>query len=492
MKEVVDSLLRAAFEKAQLGGELKSPGLPPFVIEVPNDPAHGELASNLALALARGERRAPRDVAEILRRNVPVTSEVAETSIAGPGFLNFRLSRTYWRNRLGTAIAAGKDYGCAAAVTKERVQVEFVSANPTGPLTVGHGRNAVLGDTLARLLAARRARRHARILLQQRRAADAACSANRSARGTSSSLGRPFAFPEDGYQGDYIREIAAGLEAEHGPSLAETGRSTPFQAAAENAIFADIERTLERMRIRFDVHFNEDSLYRDGSIEKTLVELRAKDLAYDKEGAVWLRTTALGMAADRVLVKSTGEPAYRLPDIAYHRNKLERGFDRVVDVFGADHIAVSEEVRAGVRALGLDADRIRPIIYQFVTLVRDGKPVKMSTRRAEYVTLDELLDEVGVDVVRFLFLTRKADSHLEFDLEPREEASRWTIRSTTCSTRTRGSRTFSRRPRRPGSPPAATLPSSDWSRTTRWRSFGGSSSSRTSSRRPPTSSSRIA
>jgi arginyl-tRNA synthetase len=415
MKEVVDSLLRVAFEKAQLGGELKSPGLPPFVIEVPNDPAHGELASNLALALARGERRAPRDVAEILRRHVPVTSEVAETSIAGPGFLNFRLSRTYWRNRLAAAIAGGKDYGCAPAATRERVQVEFVSANPTGPLTVGHGRNAVLGDTLARLLAARghdvtreyyfnNAGRQMRVLGESVRAR------------YLERLARPFAFPEDGYQGDYIREIAAGLEAEHGEALVETGDVTPFQAAAERAIFADIERTLERMRIRFDVHFNEGSLYRDGSIEKTLAELRAKDLAYDKDGAVWLRTTALGMAADRVLVKSTGEPAYRLPDIAYHRNKLGRGFDRVVNVFGADHIAVSEEVRAGVRALGLDADRIRPIIYQFVTLVRDGKPVKMSTRRAEYVTLDELLDEVGVDVVRFLFLTRKADSHLEFDL----------------------------------------------------------------------------
>ncbi|MGH7804990.1 MAG: arginine--tRNA ligase, partial [Candidatus Binatia bacterium] len=220
MKEVVDSLLRAAFEKAQLGGELKSPGLPPFVIEVPNDPAHGELASNLALALARGERRAPRDVAEVLRRHVPTTGDVAETSIAGPGFLNFRLSRDFWRKRLAASRAAGASYGLAPAKKEERVQVEFVSANPTGPLTVGHGRNAVLGDTLARLLAARghdvtreyyfnNAGRQMRVLGESVRAR------------YLERLGRPFTFPEDGYQGDYIREIAAGLEAEHGAALTD-------------------------------------------------------------------------------------------------------------------------------------------------------------------------------------------------------------------------------------------------------------------------------
>jgi arginyl-tRNA synthetase len=416
MKQLVDSLLRAAFEKAKMGGELKSSGLPPFVIEVPNDPAHGELASNLALALARGERRAPRDVGETLRRHLPATDDVAETSIAGPGFLNFRLSRGYWRKRLAEARAQGAAYGCAPAARREKVQVEFVSANPTGPLTVGHGRNAVLGDTLARLVAARghdvtreyyfnNAGRQMRVLGESVRAR------------YLERLGRPFAFPEDGYQGEYIREIAAGLEAEHGAALADSTDVSPFQAAAERAIFADIERTLDRMRIRFDVHFNEDTLYRDGSLDATLRELREKGFAYDKDGAVWLRLTDLGMAADRVIVKSTGEPAYRMPDIVYHRNKLARGFDRIVNVFGADHIAVAEEVRAGVRALGLDDSRIHPVIYQFVTLVRDGKPVKMSTRRAEYVTLDELLDEVGVDVVRFLFLTRKADSHLEFDLD---------------------------------------------------------------------------
>src|SRR5262249_50784674 len=215
----------------------------------------------------------------------------------------------------------------------------------------------------------------------------------------------------------YIREIAADLEAKHGATLADAADHKPFQQHAERAIFADITATLERMRIRFDVYFNEDSLYRDGSIDRVLADLRKAGFVYDEEGAQWLRLTALGLPTDRVIVERSGEPAYRLPDIAYHRNKLERGFDEIVDVLGADHIAEHQEVKAGLRALGLDASRVRGIIYQFVTLLRAGEVVKMSTRRAEYVTLDELVAEVGADVVRFLFLARKADTHLEFDLE---------------------------------------------------------------------------
>jgi arginyl-tRNA synthetase len=236
-------------------------------------------------------------------------------------------------------------------------------------------------------------------------------------------LGWPASFPEGGYQGDYVREIAADIDAKHGATLAEAVDNRPFQQHAERAIFADIEKTLERMGIRFDVQFNEDTLYRDGSIERVLAELRKASVVYEKDGAQWLRATALGLHDDRVIVKSSGEPAYRLPDIAYHENKLARGFDLIVDVLGADHIAEHQEVKAGLRALGLDDSRVRGIIYQFVTLLRAGQLVKMSTRRAEYVTLDELVSEVGADVVRFLFLARKADTHLEFDLELAKQQS---------------------------------------------------------------------
>jgi arginyl-tRNA synthetase len=416
MKEFIHSLLSEAFRKAKEGGELKTSDLPPLAIDVPKDPAHGDLASNLALVLARSEGRPPRQIAEVLARGLPRSEDVAAVTVAGPGFLNFRLAPRFWWKRLAEVCAEGERYGRRALRRRLKVQVEFVSANPTGPLTVGHGRNAVLGDSIARLLDAcghevvreyyfNNAGRQMQVLGESVRAR------------YLERCGLPSSFPQDGYQGEYIREIAADLEAKHGATLADGADPKLFQQHAERAIFDDISATLERMRIRFDVHFNEDSLYRDGSIERVLADLRAAGVVYDQDGAQWLRFTSLGLPADRVIVKSSGEPAYRLPDIAYHRNKLERGFDEIVDVLGADHIAEHQEVKAALRALGLDDARVRSVIYQFVTLLRAGQLVKMSTRRAEYVTLDELVAEVGADVVRFLFLARKADTHLEFDLE---------------------------------------------------------------------------
>ena len=416
MKKFIHSLLSEAFEKAKEGGELKTSDLPPLAIDVPKDPAHGDLASNLALVLARSEGRSPREIAATIVRRLPPSEDVAAVSVAGPGFLNFKLAPRFWWKRLGEVCIQGERYGRHSPQRHLKVQVEFVSANPTGPLTVGHGRNAVLGDSIARLLEAcghevvreyyfNNAGRQMQVL-------------GESVRARYLELcGLPSSFPEDGYQGDYIREIAADLEAKHAATLTNVADHKPFQQQAERAIFADITATLERMRIRFDVHFNEDSLYRDGSIERVLADLRKAGFVYEREGAQWLRLTALGLPADRVIVKRTGEPAYRLPDIAYHRNKLERGFEEIVDVLGADHIAEHQEVKAGLRALALDDARVRGVIYQFVTLLRAGQLVKMSTRRAEYVTLDELVAEVGADVVRFLFLARKADTHLEFDLE---------------------------------------------------------------------------
>jgi arginyl-tRNA synthetase len=422
MKEFIHSLLSEAFEKAKEGGELKTSGLPPLAIEVPKDPAHGDLASNLALVLARSEGCPPRQIAETLRRHLRRTDDLESVTVAGPGFLNFKLARKFWWNELARARSVGGGFGRRNAVHRLKVQVEFVSANPTGPLTVGHGRNAVLGDSIARLLEAcghevvreyyfNNAGRQMQVLGESVRAR------------YLERLGLPSSFPAEGYQGDYIREIAADLEARHGATLANAVDHKPFQQHAERVIFADIAATLERMRIRFDVHFNEDTLYRDGSIDRVLADLRAAGVVYDKDGAQWLRLSAIGLAEDKVIVKSSGEPAYRLPDIAYHRNKLERGFDRIVDILGADHIAEHQEVKAGLRALGLDDSRIHGVIYQFVTLLRGGQLVKMSTRKAEYVTLDELLADVGADVVRFLFLTRKADTHLEFDLDLAKQQS---------------------------------------------------------------------
>jgi arginyl-tRNA synthetase len=415
MKKRLEGLLQHALLKSIEGGALKLDGLPPLFFEVPKDRAFGDLATTVALGLARAARRSPHQIAEIIVNHIEDPDGLlAGTEIAGPGYINFRFSPRFWTECL--AAIERDDYGPEQLGGGRTVQVEFVSANPTGPLTIGHGRNAVLGDALSRLLAAtghqvtreyyfNNAGRQMRVLGESVKAR------------YLELLGEPGTFPEGGYQGEYITLIAGTLHGEHGGGLRDEPADGVFKRAAEIAIFDDIKGTLERMGIRFDVYFNEDSLYSGGQIAAILGELRERDLAFDADGAVWLRGEPLGLNKDRVLVKSTGEPAYRLPDIAYHKEKLRRGFDLLIDVLGADHIAEHDEVRAALRALGYDVEKIKAIIYQFVTLTRGGQQVKMSTRRAEYVTVDELLDEVGSDVVRIFFLTRKSDSHLEFDLD---------------------------------------------------------------------------
>jgi arginyl-tRNA synthetase len=329
--------------------------------------------------------------------------------------LNFTFSPAFWHARLHEAERCGDDYGSSRTNHGRRINVEFVSANPTGPLTVGHGRNAVLGDAIARLLAATGADVHREYYFNNAGRQMTLLGESVKARYLQ-LIGRDVPLPEDGYQGEYIAAIAAELCRARGKDLDEHDL-TPFRQIAEQVIFADIRRTLERIGVHFDAYVNEDALHHDGDVADVLGELRRAQLVADRDGAVWLRGEPLGLDKDRVLVKSGGEAAYRLPDIAYHRAKLRRDFDLIIDVLGADHINEHEEVKAALRGLGLDADRIHGVIYQFVTLTRGGEQVKMSTRRAEYVTLDELLDEVGPDAVRFFFLFRKADSHLEFDLE---------------------------------------------------------------------------
>jgi len=229
-------------------------------------------------------------------------------------------------------------------------------------------------------------------------------------------LGLDSDFPEDGYQGEYIYDIARKLLAEKGDSLKDTEDIVPFKEKAEEEIFANIADTLAHLDIKFDSYYNEHTLYEKGLVDEVVAILREKGFVYDKDGAVWFKTSEFGQEKDRVIIKSTGEPTYRLPDIAYHREKLRRDFDWLVNIFGADHIATVPDVLAGIRALGYDDSKVTVVLHQFVTLTREGKQVKMSTRKANFVTVDELFDEVGPDVIRFFFLMRKADSQLEFDL----------------------------------------------------------------------------
>jgi arginyl-tRNA synthetase len=389
--------------------------------EVPRDPTHGDYATNVAMLLAKSQRRSPRQVAEAILAHLPCVDEIERAEVAGPGFLNIFLAPAYCRAGLAQILGEGERFGTDVEGRGQRAMVEFVSANPTGPLTLGHGRQGILGDSVARLFRAmgyetireyyfNNAGRQMRVLGESVRAR------------YLELLGRSVAFPQDGYQGDYIREIAAALRDRHGEALQEEGHDDAFRQAAEDAIFADIRRTLDRLGIRFDVYSNEALLYTDGKVEATLSALREAGLVYEKDGAVWLRLSATGRPQDRVLVKSTGEPTYRLPDIAYHREKLVRGFDRILNVQGADHIEEAKDVVAAIGALGLPADRIRYLIHQFVTITRGGVEVKMSTRRATYVTIDDLLDQVGsVDVFRWFMVTRSPESHLNFDLDAATE-----------------------------------------------------------------------
>ncbi len=413
-----------------------------FEFQTPAQPEHGDLATNAALQLARPLKRAPRQIAESLVAGLDLDErEIAAVEIAGPGFINFRFADAYLADGVAEILAQGADFGRTEA-TGQTAIVEYVSANPTGPLTVGHGRNAVLGDTIATLLdwagygVTREyyfndAGRQMRVLGQSVRARyQALVDPSAPTRPLGDGTVVPADFPEEGYQGAYITDIAQALFEEHGDALLGTDE-TPFQQAAQAAIFADIEATLRRLGVAMDEHFNERSLYDSGAVWDVVKRLRERDLAYDRDGAVWFRTGALGKTVtdeegeqpvDTVLVKSSGEPTYRLPDIAYHLDKLDRTFDLIVDVFGADHIATYPDVLRGVEALGGDASRIDVVVYQFVTLVRAGEPVKMSTRKANFVTLDDLIDEVGPDVVRFFFLMLSPGTHLNFDLDLAKEA----------------------------------------------------------------------
>ena len=413
-------LLSEAVQEALGRAELPAPP-GPITWDVPREAAHGDYATNVALLLGKAARRPPRQVAEAIAAQMPPLDAVERVAIAGPGFLNVFLSPKFCHAALGGVLAAGARYGRSAEGAGRRAQVEFVSANPTGPLTLGHGRQGVLGDCVARLFEAtgydtireyyfNNAGRQMRVLGESVRAR------------YLDALGLPSAFPEDGYQGDYIREIAQGLRERHGDGLAGEGHDAVFRETAEQAIFADIRRTLERLGIRFDVYSNEAALYGEGKVDETLAALRERGLVYEKDGATWLRYSAIGRPQDRVLVKSSGEPTYRLPDIAYHREKLRREFDLILDVQGADHIEEGKDVVAAVGALGLPADRIRYLIHQFVTITRGGVEVKMSTRRATYVTVDDLLDQVGSgDVFRWFMVTRSPESHLNFDLDAATE-----------------------------------------------------------------------
>ena len=418
----MEQYLHDRIRKALLTLGVEKDQIPDIKIEKPRDPSHGDAATNIAMLLAGVLKNNPRKIAEQLVEKIELDEKkITDVQIAGPGFINFRFSDNYLFDALRGLIEEKEEYGKSNELAGKRALVEFVSANPTGPLTVGHGRNAVLGDTVARLLEwtgavvereyyFNNAGRQMRVLGQSVRAR------------YMEILGEDTEFPEGGYEGLYIKKIAQTMVDEFGDSLIGEKDETVFKEKAEEAIFEEIQKTLSRMNIEMDSFFNERTLYENGSIDETVENFREKELAYDKDGAVWFKTTEFGKDKDTVLIKSSGEPTYRLPDITYHADKLERSFDLCIDVFGADHIDTYPDVLSGIEVLGYDKEKVDVLVYQFVTLVKDGKPFKMSTRKANFVTLDELMDEVGEDVTRFFFLMRSPNTHLEFDVTQAKEA----------------------------------------------------------------------
>jgi len=382
----------------------------------PKNIEFGDLSSNIALLLAKELKKPPMEIAKSIadELNNNLNEYITNVSITNPGFINLKIDDHYFQSQIRHILDRNQEYGKGEIGTGQTANVEFVSANPTGPLTVGHGRNAILGDVVSNILEWQDykvtreyyfndAGRQMRILAQSVEAR------------YFEILGNNLQFPEDGYQGDYIKDIAQIILDDKGKEL-DPG-SKIFKVKAEEVIFNDIKDSLIKLGIKFDQFTNEKTFYENGDIDKLMNELRKKDLIYEKENATWFKTSALGKDQDRVYIKSTGEPTYRVPDTAYHRNKIKRNFNLIIDVFGADHADAYPDVIAALEALGHNTDHIKVLIYQFVTLLRGGEKIKMSTRKADFVTLDDLVNEVGMDVVRYFFIMRSMNSHLDFDLD---------------------------------------------------------------------------
>ncbi len=384
---------------------------------VPAQKSFGDLSTNIALKLGKKTHRSPREIAKEIIENLELEPAVIEkVEIAGPGFINFYFNSKFLVQIIKEILTKKENFGKLNIFKGKRALVEFVSANPTGPLTVGHGRNAVIGDTVANLL-----EWIGYDVIREYYFNDA--GRQMKVLGDSlklrylQKLGRKVEFPEDYYQGDYITELAEELVKNYGNKFENESSEGFFKEKAKEVIFEDIKHTLEKIGIYFDNFYNEHSLYEDGKIKEVINKFKEINLTYEKDGALWLKLSELGNDADKVIIKSTGEPTYRLPDIAYHITKFERGFNLIVDLFGSDHSATYPDVLAAVKALGYDVNKVKVLIHQFVTVMQGKEVVKMSTRKANFITLDYLIEEAGADAVRYFFIMRSMTSHLNFDIE---------------------------------------------------------------------------
>jgi len=424
-KDIV-TLVEKAIKKAQRKGDLPKFEVPPIPLEHPKQADWGDYATPICMQLAPLARMAPVKIAEIVVKRLAEADYLGKVKVAHPGFINFTLADAWLAQQVEAILDAGETYGNLDLGQGKKVQVEYVSANPTGPLTVGSARNAVLGDSLASVLTA------AGYQVQREYYVNDAGTQMRLFDETlyvryAQALGQDEPVPEKGYQGSYVVEMGQQLAQEHGDEFLRMDREEATEALGEiglKKMLAGIRSDLELMDVHHDHWFSERSLYKDGYFGRIMTILRQGDHLAEQEGAVWFKAEELGGGKDEVVVRSTGEPGYFASDIAYHYNKfVERGFDWVIDVWGADHQGHVPRMKAMMHALGLDPERLTLIIYQLVTLRRGGKIVRLSKRTGDIITLREVLEEVGPDAVRFFLLARAADSQMDFDLDLAKEES---------------------------------------------------------------------
>ncbi|SFI68737.1 arginine--tRNA ligase [Thermoflavimicrobium dichotomicum] len=418
MKETLKEEIRRAVIDAGLVHEAE---IPEVHLEIPREKAHGDLATNIAMQLTRIARRNPREIAAaIVEKLDQGKASIREVQIAGPGFINFFLDRSFLTKVILEIDQKKESYGKSETGRGEKVNLEFVSANPTGNLHLGHARGAAVGDALCNILTAA-----GYDVTREYYINDAGNQMRMMALSIEAryleALGKECTFPEDGYRGQEMIQIAQEIVKEEGDRLVEMmdreERLSYFQQVGREKLLAKIRQDLERFRVTFDVWYSERSLYESGEIEEVIGELKEKGYTYEKDGALWLRTTAFGDDKDRVLIKKDGSYTYFTPDIAYHRNKLARGHQRLINIWGADHHGYIPRMKAALQALGYDADQLEVVVTQMVKLYQGGELVKMSKRTGKAVTMEELMDEVGVDATRYFFAMRSPDTHLDFDMD---------------------------------------------------------------------------
>ncbi|MCP4020550.1 MAG: arginine--tRNA ligase [Desulfobacteraceae bacterium] len=415
IREIVFNAAKSAFDK----GLLPSDEIPQMEIETPKHKAHGDFSTNFAMVSAAIQKMAPKKIAEHLVSSIEASELVEKVEIAGPGFINFFLTNDAWYPVIDDILSKDVAYGSSNFGNKKKVQVQFVSANPTGPLHVGHGRGAAVGDSVGNILS------FAGFDVQKEYYIN---DSGRQIRTLGTSVwvrlqqqdGRDILFPDDCYKGNYIKDIAKAILEKEGPDLLQKEEKHGIEICARFAaakILEEIKQDLNSFGIEFDQWFSEQSLYDSGRVDKVIADLKSKDLVFEKDGAQWFRTEIFGDEKDRVVVRNNGLTTYFASDIAYHIEKFERGFDTVIDVWGADHHGYIKRIEASVEASGKQKEQFQVILVRLVNLLRGGKPVQMSTRAGEFVTLKNILNEVGKDAARFLFLSRSYDSGLDFDLE---------------------------------------------------------------------------